>query len=428
MKIVKSFKKLIKNKSKKILNNIYFCIIGVLGALILRILRPIILIRIGSLVGSRIGHFALNTELYICEKNNKINTPKEKYVDLFYLDPENNRPICNKSLLAIWRRVLKIYPAYLLYPIDKINRNYLKSRSYEVNSPAQSDRDIYGLIDKTPFPHLEFTRNEEKHGSLVLREMGVLADKKFICLIARDSAYLPEHLGGNYTDYEYHNYRDVNIDDYLLAPNKIAEMGYYVIRMGAKVQKNITSSHPNVIDYAVSKFRSDFMDIYLGAKCFFCISNGVGFDAVPYIYRRPIVYTNMVPFNYFCTFGRQNIGIFKHHICKISDTKLSMKCLNDRGVFSATTSKSYSEKNILLMDNSPEEIFEVCEEMIIKINGGKEEKGEGEGEEMALQTKFSEEFIAISLENKYRQLPLHGEFLAKIGKKFLLQNKHLLSL
>ena len=41
--------------------------------------------------------------------------------------------------------------------------------------------------------------------------------------------------------------------------------------------------------------RSDFMDIYFGAKCHFFIGVGTGIDAIPDIFRRPILYVNVVP-------------------------------------------------------------------------------------------------------------------------------------
>ena len=57
-------------------------------------------------------------------------------------------------------------------------------------------------------------------------------------------------------------------------------MGYYVIRMGVKASKPLKSSNPKIIDYANSKIRNDFLDIYLGAKCSLCISTSMGFDQV----------------------------------------------------------------------------------------------------------------------------------------------------
>jgi hypothetical protein len=50
----------------------------------IQILRPWLLIRVSPLISERLGHFAGNTELYLCEKESEINIPKRKYIDLFY--------------------------------------------------------------------------------------------------------------------------------------------------------------------------------------------------------------------------------------------------------------------------------------------------------------------------------------------------------
>ena len=59
--------------------------------------------------------------------------------------------------------------------------------------------------------------------------------------------------------------------------------------MGAIVEKPFKSKNPKIIDYANSNLRSDFMDIYLGAKCTFCISTGSGFQCLPVLFRKPII-------------------------------------------------------------------------------------------------------------------------------------------
>ena len=53
--------------------------------IIIILIKPWYLIRWNTLHSSRIGHFALNTELYCCERDANINFPKQKYKDFFYL-------------------------------------------------------------------------------------------------------------------------------------------------------------------------------------------------------------------------------------------------------------------------------------------------------------------------------------------------------
>ena len=94
-----------------------------------------------------------------------------------------------------------------------------------------------------------------------------------------------------------------------LAAEELARRGYYVFRMGAKVLKPLKSSNPKVIDYA-SGMRSDFMDIYLGAKCTFCVTTLSGFDGIPRIFRKPAV-TLQVPLGITPTFSDSDLVLTK---------------------------------------------------------------------------------------------------------------------
>ena len=65
-------------------------------------------------------------------------------------------------------------------------------------------------------------------------------------------------------DYSYHNYRDCDVKSCIITAEELANSGYYVIRMGVKVNEHMLSTRPNVIDYAVNGMRGDFMDILFG--------------------------------------------------------------------------------------------------------------------------------------------------------------------
>jgi len=55
---------------------------AIIIVIIVRCLKPIKLIRFGSLRSERIGHFAANTELYLCKKDIELDDPKA--LDIFY--------------------------------------------------------------------------------------------------------------------------------------------------------------------------------------------------------------------------------------------------------------------------------------------------------------------------------------------------------
>ena len=259
-------------KSRLFFVNFILYILAVLVLLFALLISPLYLVRWQKMVSGRIGHFATNIELYCCERDSGINIPKQRYIDLFYTDKE----VCNNQLKTMWKREITIVPYLFGRILSKSEKLifYLESifpiiKSHIIGIKTSEDRDIYNLLEKFT-KHLEFTPYEENIGRQQLKDAGIPANAKFVCLISRDDAYL-NSLSGGY-DWSHHDFRNADIQTFVMAAEELAEMGYYVFRMGSVVNEPIRTEHPRVIDYATSAMRNDFMDIYLGAKCYFCIS------------------------------------------------------------------------------------------------------------------------------------------------------------
>ena len=91
--------------------------------LVIRLLRPLIIIRFGQLRSDRIGHFVGNTEMYLCERDVGIYDPRT--FDVFYCSSH----ICNHKLKEMWGRHLHIFsPAIVLKWLSLANE---KLRSEE---------------------------------------------------------------------------------------------------------------------------------------------------------------------------------------------------------------------------------------------------------------------------------------------------------
>ena len=387
-------------------------ILAIPVVLVFRLIRPWLLVRWGGMISSRIGHFAANTEMYLCEKDASINMPKQRYLDIFYMA---SRPICNEQLAIMWKRVLRIWPSWILAPIIRVDRMMPGGGDCEIGNNTQGDLDVHNLLDRFP-PHLKFTTGEEARGEAGLRVLGIPHGARFVCLMARDSAYMGAHKPG--MDWRYHNYRDCDIQNFILAVEALAVRGYFVLRMGAKVREAMKTAHPRIIDYATNGMRSDFMDIYLGAKCEFCITTGMGLDAIPYIFRRPAVYVNLVPFGILYTFRKEFISITKKHISKEKGRSLTMReIFNHGGGFSLSTS-GYESKGIELIENSPEEICDVVIEMVDRLNGSWQPHEDDE----VLQRRFWEIFKTYAVD-KYEGNSLHGELRGRFGANFLRKNR-----
>ena len=374
-------------------------VLAVLG--LVWVLRPLVTIRFGTLFVSRLGHLAGNTECYLCERDAGMR-PK-RCIDIWSPVGEP----ANTYLLKMFSRVVWI--ARWGAVVNAIGSRWSWWAKHTFND-SQWGRDIHNLMERSP-PHLKFTRAEERRGQAELRALGITKGEKWVCIIARDPMYLKAKEPAQ--DYSYHSFRDSDINNYRAAAVALMERGYYVIRMGAFVDGPMKLSAPKFIDYAVSGRRSEFMDIYLGAKCAFCISNGTGFDGIPMIFRRPLCYVNEAPFEYLSTWAKDSLAIWKHHYRRSvtylgnfdppmpKPMSVAEIVASGAGLFSKA--EQFAEAGITLAENTPEEIRDVAIQMT-----------EGHPDE---QRAFWDDYPrSVSPHNA---IPLHGEIRLRIGAQFL---------
>jgi len=398
-------------KAFRLLLSLPFYVLAVPAALVIRAVRPWILIRLGSMPVGSIGHFAGDTELYLCERDAGINQPSQRHVDLFFM----HNLVCNQQLAKMWQRVLRVWPNWILAPLYHVDRLMPGAAIPNCCITTEEDRDAYNLLDRFP-PHLEFTPEEEARGEAGLRAMGIAQGSRFVCLHVRDNAWNAYCEGVDIWSSEV-SYRDSDVQDYILAAETLADRGYVVIRMGAVVREAMKTAHPGVIDYATNGMRSDFMDIYLGAKCEFCIAVGSGFDGVPMIFRRPIAFVNFVALGELLTSSARFLSITKHHRLAAEDRNLSLDEIFSRGAGFLYESEDYAAAGIRLVENSPEEIRDLAVEMAERLQ---DDWRPQEGDE-ALQERFWKIFMkyAPGIE---RGRPWHGEIRARFGAVFLRAN------
>jgi putative glycosyltransferase (TIGR04372 family) len=224
--------------------------------------------------------------------------------------------------------------------------------------------DREGLISSN-FPELTFSSQELKSGNSFLDRLKV-DPQKFVCLHMRDSAYLTQMFG---QQVHKHDYRDSEITTYVEAAEVLAEMGYTVFRMGALVKETLVSKHPRVIDYATNGMRTEFLDVFLGAYCAFCISTGSGWDNVPTIFRRPILFVNLLPI-FSPSANTLPITIYPKLLgSQGSPTSLSLTELIQRNLVTPSNTAAYANAGVEIRDLSSEELVEAVTEMAQRVEG-----------------------------------------------------------
>lgn len=265
--------------------------------LVIRSVRPIVLIRIGTLNSARIGHFVADG----AEQVARLQQQSTNTVDLIWLGKT-----CNSQWERMIRRALPVH-GWVKY-VDRWNRVLPGGSAHERPSSYTGSRDVEGLYARHDVK-IPFLPEETVEALAWLRSKGWKDGEPFVCLLVRDDEYLAKdslHGKGNPRadeGWSYHDYRNSDINTYVPAIQWLAAQGVWVIRMGKLMAKPLPTGMDQVIDYAFDPGKSDLLDIWLFANCCGCISTGTGPDQVSLVYDVPLLFVNSLPLGYFYSFA-----------------------------------------------------------------------------------------------------------------------------
>ncbi len=371
---------------------------------LMRLIRPVIRIRLGSLDIGRLGG-SFDAYFYLAGKQ---SVATSKYTaDIFYFIPTT--VISNSFWVTMLARELLVvapvqFLSHLLHAIYRLNGYLPHANLNEVPllGSFTTSTAVTRAIVANPNVLLKFTRAEEQLGIENTVALGIPVGHQFVCFHARDSSYLSEKHPG--IDWQYHDYRDSEIGNYIPAAEELCSRGLWAVRVGEIALEPVISSNRAVIDYTYSGKRSEFMDIYLGAKCKFMICSETGLNLVPTMFRRPIVFVNwvLIPYIYvWCTgvvITKKFFSVSKNRLLTYREIlSLEMGVLGDLGMA--------AESGIQLLQNSPAEIQAAAVEMNDRLDG----LWTDSKEDIALQNRFWEIFGSDRLRNP--ELRIGAEFL-----------------
>jgi len=339
---------------------------AIAGTLIIRTLRPVIKIRLGSINVTRVGHLVLDVEMILSEDEVRQKTKPIKTLDIWY-PWVGNLGVANSYILSLWKKRLLVVPRLLAEPVDSLNRllpggdeNIIP---YRKGIPMQlgQHHDIQGArrIVKS---HLEMPGEDIVKATELAAELGILPSDKFVCLQVRDSAYLRWQTGRNWFDDPD---RNAEIDDYVPAVGLLIERGYKVVRMGVVAEKPLRGSWGNnqVVDLPFCDLRSELLDVYFGTHCRFFVTTGSGIDALAHASRIPLVTTNVSDYIRDLFLTHESISIIRRPIEASSHREVSLREFVASG-FHMLKPEELSEKGIRFIPNTPEEIADAVAEAI----------------------------------------------------------------
>ncbi|MCX7121841.1 MAG: TIGR04372 family glycosyltransferase [Gammaproteobacteria bacterium] len=353
------------------------CLLALPISIIIILISPLIKIRLISLYTSRIGEYALNNYFMMCALECDDYPQERNCIHFFYV--YSDTPICNIFFHKMWSRVILVLPFGVLWSF--VDRIIIRVLGEKYNTPFKKiyqgsggDSNRWNYFSKKR-QFLSFTEKEKLKGEALKRQLGIPADKPFVCLLVRDSRYLQIHMPQS-EDWKYHEYRNANIENYFPAIEFLTKNGFYVVRMGKHVDCQLSFDNKKCIDYASNTLRSDFMDVYLSATCAFFFSSNCGIDAIAQIFDRPILTTNSIlfdmdsylnwtlttPKNIFCK-KTNSIVEYRKIYQEYKNFFLSGKYLPPQDPRSLMFIE-WGKKGWVLAENTPDEILLVVKEMI----------------------------------------------------------------
>ena len=271
---------------------------------------------------------------------------------------------------------------------------------------------------------ISLTEAEEHRGKKLGKEMGL--DRGYVCISNRDMVFLHTMMRDKMKADFRDPYRNSSIENCCMAADYLGEKNMQVVRMGSMVEN--AWIHPNVVDYANTGYRDEFMDVYLVAHCKFFVSDLSGIMAFPMLMAKPMIVMNAPLLT-----TRYDAPVFlSHHrdlsilkklwdkkhgryltLCEMLDYEVNL-CRKERNVAGAVLGE-YASRGIVPVDNSPEEVLAVVKEMNERIDG---------------TIQYDE--IDRELQNRYREIvdnfPMRDNVLNnwRLGASFLRENQWLL--
>ena len=242
----------------------------------------------------RFGHLALEPEIFLGEQELRVKSAMTKRfpVEVHWWSFGPQRLQANKFLVSKWREVLCVLPSWWIDALHTVGRVV---PFLQLEEPKMSIRGNLNALDLTE-THLRLTESDQRRGNSELRGLGVDPDIPYVCLVVRDGGHYAS-LGEKESDgYSFLNFEIASFEQAALW---LVEHGYQVVRMGAGTETPLSTSHPQIVDYANSQYRSEFLDIYIAATCSFAISTQTGPDAVCLAFRRPVCYIDVSRFSQF---------------------------------------------------------------------------------------------------------------------------------
>jgi len=254
----------------------------------------------------------------------------------------------------------------------------------------------------------ELTEEEIHKGQELRTQLNIPQTAKIVTLHVREPGFLTGE------KFQYNNYRDANISNYISAITYLIRRGYYVVRLGDKSMQTISSSSSQFIDAPHHLNYSDFFDLYFVATSDFYIGVPSGPSTVAAGFHIPQLMTNVPPESTICGFEK-DLYVFKHCYSHQLGRCLSYEEMVTSQLADYNRAHLYQESGIELLENTPSDLLAATIEMKARIDGNYDKNNEIAKINKRVKNIQKKAHILrghIEKENRYPYIPLYGLYLS----------------
>ena len=261
-------------------------------------------------------------------------------------------------------------------------------------------------------PFFQIKKTHKEFGEAKLKEMGVPLNSWYVTLHIREPE--PNYKGEtrlNTTE----NFRNANPENYIEAIQKIISHGGYVFRMGSPGLTPMPKIE-GLIDYANSGFKSELMDVFLGATSKFCIANSSGFHSIPSFFSVPRLMTDIPNHQVYFFLNKQDIYLPRLLLSLQTKNKIKFKNYFSYPLNALGSDKAFEDYKLSPLHNSKNDITSATLEMINKIIFKKD---------ININNIYQDKIKKIIKECSFIQTGVKFDALADISPSFLNNNQDL---
>lgn len=310
--------------------------------------------RIAKVHSLRIGHLALNVDLYLRRRQlGQVGQESANY--RFVCD---SGQLANPELVRLWQQQIDLSTSLFWRGLLWLSGWMIEGTRFWVPLPMNSVE--YEPFNEAP-PTLDFNRADQARGEEGLRAMGLDPQKdRFVCLFARDSGYLKKILPE--ADWACHECRNSDIATFDLLVDWLLEQGFYVLRMGTHVEVPFQVEHERYIDYA-QQFRDPFLDLYLCAHAYAFIGSASGLGDVTNLFDTPRLQLDCIPFG-FIPFGKQQMSLPKRVVRLDTREPVPYAEIIQKGLEFQHNGVLFNRAGYDYVDNTPQEKLAATKELL----------------------------------------------------------------